>query len=78
MTGSHANDLLEAMRQVTLAAEADLRGYLGQWPASLDQSLRLADAHTFQIGIRRHAYFVPKYAQQVIGAEGDEESLLVK
>src|SRR5688572_24745711 len=69
LTRCHTDNLLELARHVTLTAEANFRGHLCQRLTLFDESLRMPDAYTFQIGIRRHAHFCPEGTQEIVRAE---------
>ena len=69
LTGRNTDDFPELARHMTLAAEPNLSSYFSQRLTSLDQALCMPDAHTLQIGIRRHANFRPENAQEIVRTE---------
>src|SRR5512135_554905 len=69
LTRRYADDLLEATREMTLAAEAQSGSHLRQWSARPDKPLRVADSHALLVGMRRHPNFRAEGAQEVVRAE---------
>lgn len=66
-----AYDVLEAAREVALAAKAYGQRNVCQRVVVLDELLGVANADILQIGVGRHPDGLVKDAQQVVGAEGD-------
>jgi hypothetical protein len=71
LTRGRANNLLESICQVTLAAEPYLSRHLCQRFAGPNQPLCDANPYTLEVRVGRHAHFGLKNTQQAIGTERD-------
>src|SRR5258706_6441476 len=71
LTWCHADDFLETICHMALTVESNCQGNLSERFTDLDKSLRIANTHTFQISMRRHAYLGAKGTQKVVGTQGN-------
>src|SRR5512140_52425 len=74
----YADDLLEPVGQIALAAEPHLGCHLRQGHSLPDESLRVVDSQAFLVGVGRHPDLLAKSAQEVVRAQRDARSQLAQ
>ena len=68
----HGEAPFEPVRQVALIGEPGRQCHVRQRHPAGEEALRLPDAHTFEVGMWRHADLRPEDPRDIMGAEADQ------